>query len=184
MENPADKIYILYHLSSGGDGRMKAFNRIWKIYSGRVAFYISQILSGGSHSVDDCFQEVMLKIYQGLDNFRAEYPLKPWIYAIARNHTIDYIKTKSIDYVEYSETIPVADELNPEKVFLSSEIFSAVDNSLKKLPDEDAQIAYLRFYEGMKLKDISAIMGMNINTVKTKITAVKKILQNDLRGWI
>ncbi len=184
MENPADRIYILFYLSLGSAGRIKAFNRIWKVYSGRIAFYISQILPKGSYYADDCFQEAMLKIYQGLESFKAEYAIKPWIYAIARNHTIDYIKRKECEQLEYSELIPAEHAINPEIRYINSEIFSAIENSIKKLAEDDSQIAYLRFYEEMKLKDIAEIMGMNINTVKTRITSVKKILQNDLRGLL
>ncbi|PKL15999.1 MAG: hypothetical protein CVV49_18450 [Spirochaetae bacterium HGW-Spirochaetae-5] len=184
MENPADRMYILFYLSLGNAGRIKAFNRIWKVYSGRIAFYISQILPKGSYYADDCFQEVMLKIYQGLETFKIEYPVKPWLYAIARNHTLDYIQRKEYEEVEYFELITAADVTNPESGFVRSEIFSAIENSINKLAEDDSQIAYLRFYEEMKLKDIADIMGININTVKTRITSVKKILQNDLRGWL
>ena len=184
MDNPADRVYISFHLALGREGREKAFTRIWRVYGKRIHYYISRILPRDGSSPDDCFQEVMMKIYEGLGGYGPDRPLKPWVYRVARNCCIDFMKKRGDIPADDIDTMPAARDRDPGEHFIRSELSSAIDESIDALGAEDAQLAYLRFFEGMKFGEIARIMEMNENTVKTKITAIKKKLRGDLREWL
>ena len=94
MDNPADRLYISFQLVLGEEGRKKAFARIWRVYGKRIHYYIARILPREITSPDDCYQEVMMKIYEGLGGYGPDRPLKPWIYRVARNCCIDFMKKR------------------------------------------------------------------------------------------
>jgi len=67
---------------------------------------------------------------------------------------------------------------------IRSEIDDAIRSALNGLEPEDREIAYLRFFGEMSFGEIAEIMEMNINTVKTRMTAVKRKLKYQLEGWL
>ncbi|MBP7584831.1 MAG: sigma-70 family RNA polymerase sigma factor [Spirochaetes bacterium] len=184
MDNPADRLYILFQLALGVDGRDRAFTRIWNAYGKRIHFYVSRIISRDAGHHDDCFQEVMLKIYEGLDGYRIDRPLKPWLFRVARNCCLDFLKKRTEEAAENIELVPAAPGRAPEERLICGELFGAVGESIDALSADDAQLAYLRFFEGMRFSEIAKIMEMNENTVKTRMTAIKKKLRHDLKEWL
>lgn len=184
MDNPADRLYISFQLALGAEGRDRAFKRIWSAYGKRIHFFVSRIISRDAGCHDDCFQEVMLNIYEGLDSFRTDRPLKPWLYRVARNCCLDFLRKRIDDAAEKIELVPAAPDLDPEERLIRGELFGAIGESIETLPADDAQLAYLRFFEGMRFSEIASIVEMNENTVKTRMTAIKKKLRDDLREWL
>lgn len=184
MGNAKDTLYILIQLSLGGDGRTRAFTRLWHAYGKNVSFYISRFIGGKNMHHEDLFQEVMIKIYEALDRYDTRCALSTWIYRIARNHCIDYLKTRR-------ETIPLttgggeasraADR--PDERLLNDELITVIERCIETLDPEDGQIAFLRFYERMKYGEISLVMGINENTIKTRIRAIRSILHHELRDY-
>lgn len=184
MDNPADRLYISLQLALGGDGREKAFTRIWRVYGKRIHYYISKNLPGDPGLHDDCFQEVMMKIFAGLRGYRPDRPLKPWLYRVVRNGCLDFMKKRCDNPAEDIQAAPDVREGDPGEHVIRSELFSAIGESVDALAPEDAQLAFLRFFEKMKFGEIARMMEMNENTVKTKITAIRRKLRDDLREWL
>ena len=184
MDNPADRLYITFHLALGSEGRERAFLRIWNAYGKRIHFFISRIMSRDADRHDDCFQEAMLKIYEGLDGYRIDRPLKPWLFRVARNCCLDFLKKRIDDAADDIESLPSAREHDPGERLIRNELFAAIDESIGALRDEDAQIAYLRFFEEMKHGEIAQVLNMNGNSVKTRVTAIRKKLRDDLKEWL
>jgi RNA polymerase sigma factor (sigma-70 family) len=182
MENPADTIYIAIQLSLGDEGRRNAMTRIWKVYGRGVYYYISRSLPGGQR--DDCFQETMLKAYRGLEGFSAGRPLKPWLYRIAHNCCQDQMRRMGEESMDDDAAPPADDRGGPEEKFLRDELLRGIDGVIGKLGAEDSRIAYLRFFEEMKFRDIANIMNMKEKTVKTRMDAIKRTLRSGLREWL
>jgi RNA polymerase sigma-70 factor (ECF subfamily) len=153
------------------------FNLVWKNYRKKIYYLISQVLPAERENYDDLFQEVMMKIYNNIDNYKSKYSMDTWVYSIARNHCIDYLKTKK-DHLSLSEHIEYDLKENPENLTLKSEFEINVKNALKDLADDERQIAFFIFYENMPYKKISKIMDLNVNTVKTRVRQIKRKLRN------
>lgn len=184
MENPADIIYISLQSSMGESGRHKAMTRIWNVYGKGLYYFISKSFQNNSSLCDDCFQEVMLKIYLGLEKYSYGYHLKPWLYTIARNCSLDYIRRDSDFTCELNSELFLTELPGPEECHIKNDLSSAIKNSINGLEVDDSRIAFLRFYENLKLREIAQIMCMNENTVKTRIVSIKKKLRTELAEWI
>jgi len=184
MENPADIIYISFQISLGESGRHKAMTRIWEVYGKGLYYFIYRSFQNNSSLCDDCFQEVMLKIYLALENYSYGYNLKPWLYTIARNSCFDYMRRDKDITCELNSELFQAELINPEESSIINDLSNAIKNSINELEEDDSRIAFLRFYENLKFKDIAKIMCMNENTVKTRISSIKKKLRIELSEWI
>lgn len=184
MESPADSMYIAFQLALGEQGRRNAMTRIWKLYEKGIYYYISRSFPGDPVRCDDCFQDTMLKVFNGLTGFSIGRPLKPWIYRIAHNCCQDLLRSRSEESLADAALPPAADVGDQEENFLRDELIMALDASINGLDVEDSRIAYLRFFEGMKFRDIAAILKMNEKTVKSRMAAIKRRLRSELREWL
>jgi len=184
MENPADIIYIGFQLALGEDGGRNAMTRIWTVYGKGIYYYISRSFPGDRYLCDDCFQETMLKAYHGLNSYRIGLPLKPWLYRIAHNCCLDQLRRRNEESIDDTAELAAPERGGLEENFMRSELVIAIDNGISGLGAGNAQIAYLRFFEGMKFKDIAKIMGMNEKTVKTRMDAIKRKLRTELKEWL
>jgi RNA polymerase sigma-70 factor (ECF subfamily) len=184
MAGPVDYIYISLQLSLGEEGRRNAMTRIWELYGNKIYFYISRSLPGHGSGWDDCYQETMIKIYNGLKGFSAGRPLRPWLYRIAHNCCLDQLNRRTDESIDDVDPMQAADCTGQEEHLLRRELGDTIERAVAGLAAEDSRIAYLRFYEGMKFRHIAGIMRMNEKTVKTRITAIKRRLQSELRGWL
>lgn len=77
------------------------------------------------------------------------------------------------------------EKFNPEKTLIKKELYSKIEEFINSLNDNaDREIAFLKFYENMKYKNISNIVGIPIGTVKSKISSFKKTLKKLLKEYI
>ncbi len=163
--------------------KQKFFETIWYTSGKKISYYIYRLLLSEEEQREDLFQEVMLKIYTGLDSYDPCYGMSTWLYKIARNHCIDHLRKKQNDGdpVE-AETLPSA-EGNPEEIYLAGELTDEIEQAVKRLTEEERELAFLRFYEKMKFSEIGKITGGNINSLKTKIRRIKQKLRHELKGY-
>jgi DNA-directed RNA polymerase specialized sigma24 family protein len=68
--------------------------------------------------------------------------------------------------------------------FVQSEMIKEIDKCMNVMKPVEREIAYLRFYEHLKYKDISRIVGLNMNTTKARIRQIKIKIKNHLRRYL
>jgi len=138
-------------------------------------------------NAEDLFQEVMLKVYQNLDKYNPVYSLNTWIYTIARNHCLNYLNkrklyTVNLDKEEANNFEPI--NLNsPETQSLNKELHQTIDNILSTFNEDNRQIAFLRFFEGMKNRDIARVMDIPTGTVKSRLHKIRTSIKNELEKY-
>ena len=179
-----EKFHVFIKSSYKEDKKDELFSYIWKNYRKKISFYISNLIPIYHPQFEDLFQEVMLKIYNNLQTFNPSHSFKAWIYRISRNHCLDYLKSKA-EKLEYSHSASVEnipDRENPEKISISNETQKRLNQCIHSLDQRDREIAYLRFYENLKYKEISKIVNLNMNATKARIRLIKIKIRKKLRG--
>ncbi len=160
------------------------FRFVWQTYRTRLYYYLTEVMRCPREEGEDLLQEVMMKVHDNLDRYRAGLSFNAWIYAIARNHCIDYKRKMNArpcgeEMGEMAGTTP-----DPFEEVCSGEVSRAVRASLDALDDDDREMAYLRYFEGLRYRSIGAVTGMNVNSVKTRMRAVEARLRRELKGWL
>ncbi len=134
---------------------------------------------------DDVLQEVFLKVWKGIDNFREDARLFTWIYRIASNECLQFLAKKKRRF--FLPIHDIKDELMAkaeQSVSLSgNEIDLRLQKAIIRLPDKQRLVFNLKYYDELKFEEISKITGTSVGALKASYhLAVKKIEQYVVSG--
>jgi RNA polymerase sigma-70 factor, ECF subfamily len=160
---------------------------IWYGYYAKLTVYVRTFARFRYEDVQDLVQEIFVKIFSALDRYNPQYTLNTWIYSIARNHCIDTIKNLKSEH-RTAEKIkrliqPGTGAEGPESEFLRGEAAEEIRSFIAELGETDRQICFLRFYEGLKLSEIAAVIGEPVGTVKYRAYQVREKLRAQVRDY-
>ncbi|NDJ10278.1 MAG: sigma-70 family RNA polymerase sigma factor [Acidobacteriia bacterium] len=168
-----------------GDGA--AFNQVVTAYRRRILGTISRLI-GRPEDVEDVAQEVFLRLYFSLDRLRVPEAFEPWLYRLSVNACYDYLRrsrrrpeTRMSDLSEQQVVMADAaagsrvqrEEDEQERVRdLVTDMFSAVS-------EEDRILLTLKEVEGLSLRELEAVYGVNENALKVRLfRARQRVLKN------
>ena len=121
---------------------------------------------------EDVVSESIIKAINASGNLKDSSKVKTWFFRIVSNTAISYINRNK-------KVIPF-DEITDDETYLDSYNFSSLNDVIEKLSKEYLEIITLRYFEDMKLKDISEVIGVNENTVKPRLYKALKILKKEV----
>jgi len=162
-------------------GDLEAFECILSFYEKGIYNYCLRILKN-SHNAKDVTQETFIKVYTHRKLIDPEKNIKTWIFTIATNTTFDFIRSKKrkneISLDTDNETILASKAYYPEEGLVSD-----VDKALGQINQEYKKVLLLFYQQGFQYQEISEILEMPINTVKTHISRGKEQLKEQLKNY-
>lgn len=171
------EILQAFRLSSNKDF---AFKNLVAEYQERIYWHVRKILI--SHDdTDDVVQEVFIKVYKNLDTFREASQLFTWIYRIATNEALNYLKKRqrrhsvSIEdvYHELENTLTHGEQIDGDEIQMK------LQKALLKLPEKQRLVFNMRYFDDLKYDEMSEITGTSVGALKASYhLAVKKIEQS------
>jgi RNA polymerase sigma-70 factor, ECF subfamily len=135
---------------------------------------------------EDITQKTFLKLYENLHKLSTETSLKPWLFTVARNHSLDYLKRKkALQFSEVEEqvmNIPEGDISIEEEV--ESVLFEEkIKELVLQLPPQMREVMLLKYLEDFTLEQIASMLNQPLNTVKSNFYRGKSklyiLLKND-----
>ena len=157
--------------------RNYAYNLIVRKYQKRIYWHIRRIVIT-HEDADDVTQNTLIKVWKGLNNFKAESQLYTWLYRIATNESISLIKKKkkrffiSINDIEHE----LALSLESDEQYSGDEIQLTLQKAILTLPEKQRLVFNLRYYDELKYDEISEILETSVGALKASYHhAVKKI---------
>lgn len=153
-------------------------------YQRRLFIYIYRFL-GNKEETEDLLQNVFFKVYKYCKNFDTSRKFSSWIYRIAHNEAVNYIKRKNIkkfisleEFVSNKDRIETkTDAKSPMEVWLKKELRGEVEKSMKKLPVKYQEVLKMRYFSEKSYKEISKVLKKPVNTVGTLINRAKRKLE-------
>lgn len=171
-------------------GDKKAFDLLVLKYQAKIIQLITRYIKDPSEALDVA-QEVFIKAYRALPNFRGESAFYTWLYRIAintaKNHIAACARRPSdseieLDTAEQFETaIRLKDQETPEGILLSEEIAEAVRQAIEDLPEELRTAIILREFEGLSYEEIAEAMNCPVGTVRSRIFRAREAIDKKLR---
>lgn len=127
---------------------------------------------------DDLVQEVFVKVWKNFDKFRQDSALYTWIYRIATNECLNFLKKKKNKFF-----LPIGDvagelmqKIDEGSHISGDEIQLKLQKALLKLPDKQRLVFNMKYFEEMKFDEISEITKTSVGALKASYHhAVKKI---------
>ncbi len=160
----------------------KAFEALIDRYGG-IVYTILYGYTTDKNTVDDIFQDVMIKIYQHIHSFRGESKLSVWIYQIALNTVRNIIKQKSGKTMIEIEENTVSEDFTPEDSVQNDDTRAMLDRAIAQLPPAWQSVIQLYYYESFSYDEIAQATGFPVGTVKTYLFRAKEKLKNILEPY-
>ncbi len=165
------------------DGDKAAFGEIVRRYQGMVARTVKGMLGDTVYS-EDIGQEVFIKLYYSLPDFRGEAKLSTYIQKIAINLTLNEIKRRKKFFSMFSQTgddemheIDVADPDTGEK----AEVSEIVNKALMEMDPRFRVIVAMRMLQGYSTKETAEILDLPLGTVLSRLSRAQEQLKNILK---
>lgn len=131
---------------------------------------------------EDISQEVFLKVYKYLDRFRGESALKSWIYRITVNTCKDFLKKKSLKQLllknSFFENFKKTE--STEASFLKVDRNEQLLQTILTLPTKYREVIVLHYFYDLKINELSSVLGLNKNTVKTRLSRGRSLLRREM----
>lgn len=168
---------VLVQQFKNGVTREKAYTAIIKKYQEKLYWHVRRLVIH-HEDANDVLQNVFIKVWNGLDNFREDAQLYTWLYRIATNESLTYLEQKkrkssiSID-TEENSTIH---QLKAEKDFDAAKIEWKLQLAIQQLPEKQRIVFNLRYFDEMPYEEMSRVLDTSEGALKASFHhAVKKI---------
>ncbi|HLU87348.1 MAG TPA: RNA polymerase sigma factor [Taishania sp.] len=163
----------------------EAFTLIVKQFGPRLFPQINRITKNRQWT-EDCLQNVFIKVFQNLKDFRGESSIYSWLYRIANNEALNYIQKEKIrwtsDLGETSIEI-IAQDFGFNHV--STEVIEKhLLDAIATLPQKQAEVFELKFFQDLKFSEIAEITGVSEGGLKANYHHAAKKIEEYLRSCI
>jgi RNA polymerase sigma-70 factor (ECF subfamily) len=156
------------------------FNQIADRYRRKLCAYFLRI-ERNWEEVEDLVQDVFLKACENLHSYNPSQEFSYWIFSIAHNTAVNYVKQVSLkksvsleSITEFEDKLGIPSlEENPDQLCMRKEINKEVDDVIKKLPAEYKKVLILRYYYSKSYREISKILGKSMGAIGTLIRRAK-----------
>ena len=154
-----------------------AFQKLLREYQRPLYNHIRNIVLNHDDA-DDVLQNTFIKVFQYLKDFKGESKLFSWMYRIATNEAITFIKQKAKRNGTTSESMQtrIVDNLRADTFFDGNEIQIKLQKAVAQLPEKQQLVFKMKYYEEIKYEELSEILGTSVGALKASYHhAVKKI---------
>ncbi len=159
------------------DTQNYAFNLIVRKYQERIYWHIRKIVINHDDA-DDVVQNTFLKVWGGLQNFREDSQLYTWLYRIATNEALTFLKRKRTKYflplIDVEQQL--SNSLETDPYFDGDELQLKLQKAIVRLPEKQRLVFNMKYFDEMKYEDMSEVLGTSVGALKASFHhAMKKI---------
>lgn len=183
-------------LEPGAEGRAP-FDAIFDLYHRKV-FNVIFRLVGDQDDAEDLTQETFVNAYRAYERFRGDSQVYTWLYRIAVNvcknrfkqeKRASRVRMDSLDEPVPGEDGPMQrdvpdDSLNPLRAVEAGELRGVIHQAIQELPPEYRVPIVLRELQELSYAEIAEVMGIPVDTVKTRIFRARGLLRNKLGPYL
>ena len=174
------------------NGDAEAFNPLVNKYQHKIYNLIYQQLRD-RETAEDLSQEVFLKAWRALPDLKDQSIFYTWIYKIAVNCCIDYIRKRKRQFVYACEELPedpddvlpmLQTQPSPCEILEKEELGEIIRRAVHKLPSGQRSAFRLRYFHEISVKEIASRMNRSEGTIKTHLHQARRNLRNMLLPYL
>jgi len=174
-------------------GEEDLFPMLVRRYQARIVGHLARVVRSRDEALD-LSQEIFLKVFQALPRYNAEYKFSTWIFRIASNAGIDFLRKRRVRTVSMDSPPPgeaddapaakeyPSHELDPYGELRNDERRAKINREIAALPPEFRELIALRHFAGLSYEEIAETKQMPLGTVKNKLFRARAVLKDRLAG--
>lgn len=174
-----DKELISLH----NEGRYElVFDKLVKTYSQRLYWHLRHF-TASHEDADDLLQDVFVKVWQTLPNFRGGSSFYTWLYRVATNEAISWLRKQKVRSALSFDRLDnfLSARVEADAYFDGDELQRELQKAIATLSGKQKQVFLLRYYDEMPYEQISEILGSSVGSLKVTYhnayNKIKEILQ-------
>ena len=175
-------------------GDLAAYDELVRRYQERIYATVYHMTSN-HEDANDLAQEAFIKAYSALKSFKGGSSFYTWLYRIAVNKTINFLKQRknknhmSLNDLDFNaehdpDMVALVSENTPRRAAGLTELQEKLNEALQKLSDDHRMVVTLHDVQGLSHDEIAAIMGCNIGTVRSRLFYARQQLQAYLSDYL
>ena len=174
-------------VSAAITGGEASFEELVRRYQRPIAAYIYRMVSDYDAALD-LTQEVFIKVYNSLARYRSEFKFSTWIYRIAHNAAIDFLRRHAVREQaltggfdgERREAVIESRRLTPEQESEREERRSEIESVVYLLPAAYRELIVLRHSHDLSYDEIAEVTGLPLGTVKNRLFRAREAMRDEL----
>lgn len=175
---------IIVEMINNDNTRDAGFKALMEKYQEKIYWHIRRIVNE-HEDANDVIQNTFIKVYRNIHNYKGDALLYTWLYRIATNESITFIKNKkkraSQGDLESDMTI---EKLKADEYFDGDHAEQALVLALEKLPEKQKVVFNLRYFDEMSYADMAEVLDTSVGALKASyhhaVKKIEKYLKNTL----
>ncbi len=164
----------------------QAYAALMKRYKKAVYFMILKMIRDADDA-EDLTMEAFAKAFKNLDRFKKDYTFSTWLFRIATNNAIDFIRKKKLKTMSLNNTLSddsgnavtidiEDDDNNPQDVYIRTQRIEMVRIFVDKLPAKYRKLVQLRYFDELSYEEIAQELDKPLGTVKAQLHRSRELL--------
>ena len=149
-------------------GDVEAFSALYREQAPRL-FALTRRMGGSPEEGEDLLQEVFLQAYRKLDSFKGDSSIGTWLYRLALNHCLDYVRGRRARMDKVTETLDSEASFEPVARRDTPIARIDLDRAIERLPDGCREAFVLHDVEGFDHKEVGRLLGIAEGTSKSQV---------------
>lgn len=174
-------------------GDIDAYDVLVRRYQGKV-YALVYNMTGNKEDAEDRVQDVFIKAFYSIKNFKGQSSFYTWLYRIAVNRTINFLKTRKNRYAMSLNDMDAGAERDPAYVELRSrespirdvsllELQDKLNKALQTLSNNHRMVVVLHDIQGVPHEEIARMIGCSQGTVRSRLFYARQQLQKELKDF-
>jgi RNA polymerase sigma-70 factor (ECF subfamily) len=173
----------------GGD--QKAYRLLTEKHQEAVYHIVFKIVRD-SEAASDLVQETFMKAFASLSSYRSEFRFSTWLYNIAANSSIDYLRKRRINLLSLDKELETKDgtigfevadySFHPGLTLERKEQRFSIEQAIEALPEKYRQVIVYRHKDDKSYEEIADLLGIPVGTVKARIFRARELLKKKLKA--
>jgi RNA polymerase sigma-70 factor (ECF subfamily) len=178
MNNDKD----LFYIQKVKAGDFRSFSAIVSKYQNMVFTIVLKIVEN-REDAEDITQEIFIKVFKSIQQFREDAEFSTWLYRIAYNTTLSELRKRKLFFTSIDDSlITINESFTEENNEEETEIkLQYLDKAMKKLPPDEIFLLTLHYMDGRSVEDISKISNLTVSNVKVKLHRIRKKLAVEIQ---
>jgi len=181
MKNEFD----LFYIQKVKAGDFQHFSAIASKYQNMVFTIVLKIVEN-REDAEDITQEIFIKVFKSIRQFREDSEFSTWLYRIAYNTTLSELRKRKLFLTSIDDDFSVINEsfTNDDEEDETEIKLQYLDKAMKKLPPDEIFLLTLHYMDGQSVENISRISNLTVSNVKVKLHRIRKKLAIEINKLI
>ena len=160
-------------------GDISGLHVLYDLHRTKV-YHLSWRMLGSPHDAEDVLQEIFLKVFDRIKNYRGDSAFSTWLYRMTTNHCLDILRRRKIVAFLGFENAPEVEDKKDSAKAMDLGFSPVLAKALEKIPEKQKACFLLREMEEMSYEDIAESLQLSLGSVKSNIHRAKAYLKEYL----